>query len=44
MGIKEGTYWDEHWVSYVGDESLGYTPETSSALYINGLEFKFKNK
>ena len=34
MGIQEGTCWDEHWVSYVSDESLNSTPETI-ALYIN---------
>ena len=22
MGIKEGTFWDEHWVSHVKEESL----------------------
>ena len=35
MGIKEGTCWDEHWVLYVGDESLGSTPETIITLYVN---------
>ena len=33
-GIKEGTC-DEHWVSYVSDESLNPTPETNIALYVN---------
>ena len=32
MGIKEGTCWDEHWVSYV---SLTSTPEINIALYVN---------
>jgi len=27
MGIKDGT-WEEHWVLYVSDESLGSMPET----------------
>ena len=35
MSIKEGTSWDEHWVLHINDESLGYTPETNTALYIN---------
>ena len=35
MGIKEGTCWDEPWVSYVSDESLNSTPETIIALYVN---------
>ena len=34
MDIKEGTCWDEHWVSYVTDESLGST-ETKTTLYVN---------
>ena len=34
MGIKEGTCWDEHWVSYVRDESLGSTPEAETMLYV----------
>ena len=34
MGIEEGTCWDEHWVSYVSDESWGSTPEAKSTLYI----------
>ena len=33
--IKEGTCWDEHWVLYVGDESLNSAPETIAALYVN---------
>ena len=31
-GIKEDT-WDEHWVLYVGDESLDSTPEIIITLY-----------
>ena len=27
MRIEEGTGWDEHWVLYVSDKSLGSTPE-----------------
>ena len=34
MSTKEDTY-DEHWVLYVRDESLYYTPETNIALYVN---------
>ena len=44
MGIKEGTCYDEHWVSYVSDESLNSTPETNIALYINYLQLKLKRK
>ena len=32
--IKEGTFQDEHWVSYVRDESLGSTPKAKTTLYI----------
>ena len=35
MGIKEGTFQGEHWVSYVRDESLGSTPEAKTTLYVN---------
>ena len=35
MGIKEGACWDEHWVSYVRDKSLGPTPETKMMLYVS---------
>ena len=35
VGIKEGTFPDEHWVSYVRDESLGSTPEVKTTLYVN---------
>ena len=40
MGIKEGTCWDEHWVSYVSHESLGFIPEINATLYDNSLDFK----
>ena len=32
-GIKEDTCWDEHWVLYIGDESLESTPEIIIVLY-----------
>ena len=32
MGIEEGTCWDEHWVSYVSNESRESTPKTKSTL------------
>ena len=35
MGIKEDTFRDEHWVSYIRDESLGSTPEAIITLYVN---------
>ena len=35
MGIKDGTCWDEHWVLYVSNESLGSTPETNTTMYVN---------
>ena len=35
MGIKEGTCWDEHWVLYVSDESVGSMPETSMLTNMN---------
>ena len=31
-GAKEGTFQNEHWVSYVRDESLGSTPEAKTTL------------
>ena len=34
-GIKEGTFQDENWVSYVRDKSLGSTPEAKTILYVN---------
>ena len=42
MGIREGAGWDEQWVLYVSDESLGSTPETKTTLYVNQLENKIK--
>ena len=33
MGIEDGTYWDEHWVLYVSDESQESTPKTKTTLY-----------
>ena len=33
--LKEDTVWDEHWVSYVRDKSLGSTPEAKTALDVN---------
>ena len=33
MGTEEGTFWDEHWVLYVSDESRESTPKTKSTLY-----------
>ena len=35
VGIKEETFWDEYWVSYVRDESLGSIPEAKTMLYVN---------
>ena len=34
MGIEEGTFWEEHWVSYVRDELLGST-EAKTTQYVN---------
>ena len=34
MVIKERTYYDEHWVLYVSDESLNSTPETNITLML----------
>lgn len=34
MGITESSF-DEHWVFYVGDESLTFTPETNFTIYDN---------
>ena len=42
-GIEEGTCWDEHWVLYVGDESLDATSEIIIALYAN-LDVNLKKK
>ena len=43
MGIKEGTSCDDHWVLYVSDESLNFTPETNIALYVNRIK-RFKKQ
>jgi len=40
MGVKKGTYYDEHQMLYISDESLNSTPETKIILYVNKLEFK----
>ena len=37
MGIKEGIC-DEHWVLYVSDESLNFTPHTNITLFDSQLE------
>ena len=34
MSIEEGTFWDEHWVLYLSDESWESTPQTKSTLYV----------
>ena len=34
MGIKEGTYCDEHWVLYVRNLQ-NTTPETNIIIYVN---------
>ena len=33
MCIEEGTYWDEHGVLYISDESRESIPKTKSTLY-----------
>ena len=45
-GIKGDTCWDEHWVLYVGAESLDSTPEVIFALGCKFLKIKnfFKEK
>ena len=37
MGIKEGTCGEEHWVLYVSDESLNFTPETNMHCILTGI-------
>ena len=37
MGIKEGTWWDEHWMLYITDELLNTTSETKYVLYVGYL-------
>ena len=34
-GIKEDTCWDEHWVLYIGDQSLESAPKIVVVLYAN---------
>ena len=34
VGIKEGKWCDEHWVSYAADKLLDTTSETNDVLYI----------
>lgn len=34
-GYKEDACYDERWVSYVNDEPVNSTPETSIVLYVN---------
>ena len=34
IGIKEGTWWDEHWVLNTTDQSLKTTSETNDVLYV----------
>ena len=35
MGMREGTFQDEHLVSYTRDDTLGSTPEAKTTLYVN---------
>ena len=35
MGIKKSICCNEHWASYVSDESLNSTSETNTALYVS---------
>jgi len=35
MDIKEGMWYNEHWVFYKTDESLTPTSESSNSLYVN---------
>ena len=44
MGIKKGTLRDEHWVSYVRDESLGSTPEVKITLHCMLTNLRIKKK
>ena len=39
MSIEEDTC-DTHWMLYISDESLNFTPGTNITLYVNLLEFK----
>lgn len=40
MGIIEDTCYEEHWVLYLSNESLNFTPEADIALFVNQLEVK----
>ena len=40
MGIKEDTCWDEHWVLYVSDKSLGCTTEAKTIPYVMNINKK----
>jgi len=42
MGMKEGTWYDEHWVLYATDESVDTTSETNTICWL--IEFKQKKK
>ena len=33
MGIKEGTYWMEHWVLYANNESWNTTSKNNDVMY-----------
>jgi len=35
MGIKDGTWWNEHGVLYATDESQNSTSETNNTVYAN---------
>ena len=37
-GIKEDTRWEEHWLSYISDESLNSTPETIITYMLTSLD------
>ena len=34
MNIKEGTWFDDHWVLYTINESLNTTSKTNNVLYV----------
>ena len=37
MGIKEGTWYDEHWVLYATDKLLNTTSETNDVVCVGLL-------
>ena len=43
MGIKKGTWSNEYWVLYATDEPLISTSETNNTVFVNYIEFKYKN-